>query len=126
MLYTANILNLPKIKRKIKVYYLIPNSGNDEVLPDKCDIDHYKNGSISWKGFELNYSQILMRAEAMEWMQRVSLEAVSEDVVLVDEENNVEYSYRKLVADRMKNMFIGRLNLKYIGELTNKFTESLK
>ena len=101
----------------MKIYYLIPTHGNDEVIPDKSDIDYYKNGIITWEGFKLNYSQILMRGEAMEWMERVSLEAVSEDVVLVDEENDVEYSYRKLLADRMKNMFVGRLNFKYVGEL---------
>lgn len=117
MLYTAEVSDLEKIKRKMKVYYLIPNHGNDEVTPDMSDIGYYKNGIITWAGFKLNYSQILMRAEAMEWMQRVSLEAVSEDVVLVDEENDVEYSYRKLLADRMRSMFTGRLNLKYGGEL---------
>ena len=117
MLYTAKVSDLEKIKRKMKIYHLIPNYGNDEVIPDKSDINYFKNGMITWEGFTLNYSQILMRAEAMEWMQRVSLEAVSEDVVLVDEENDAEYSYRKLLADRMKNMFSGRLNLKYGGEL---------
>ena len=117
MLYTAKVSDLKNIKRKMKVYYLKPNHGNDEVIPDKSDIDNYKNGIITWEGFKLNYSQVLMRAEAMEWMQRVSLEAVSEDVLLVDEENDAEYSYRILLADRMKNMFIGRLNLKYRGEL---------
>ena len=117
MLYTVKVSDLKKIKRKMKVYYIMPNYGNDEVIPDKSDIDYYKNGIITWEGFKLNYSQILMRAEAMEWMQRVSLEAVSEDVVLVDEENDAEFSYRKLLADRMKNMFIGRLNLRYMGEL---------
>ena len=117
MLYTAKVSDLKKIKRKMKVYYLTSNHGNDEVIPDESDIGHYKNGIITWAGFKLNYSQILMRAEAMEWMQRVSLEAVSEDVVLVDEEDDAEYSYRKLLADRMKSMFTGRLDLKYEGEL---------
>jgi len=117
VLYTAKVSDLEKIKRKMKAYYLIPNHGNDEVIPDESDIDYYKNGIITWEGFKLNYSQILMRAEAMEWMQRVSLEAVSEDVVLVDEENDAEYSCRKLLADRIKSMFSGRLNLKYGGEL---------
>ena len=101
----------------MKIYYLIPNYGNDDVLPDDSDIDYYKTGIITWEGFKLNYSQKLMRAEAMEWMERVSLEAVAEDVVLIDEENDAEYSYRTLLADRMKNMFIGRLHLKYVGEL---------
>lgn len=117
MLYTAKVSDLEKNKRKMKVYYLIPNHGNDEVIPDDSDMGYYRNGIITWEGFKLNYSQILMRAEAMEWMQRVSLEAVSEEVVLVDEESDAEYSYRKLLADRMKNLFLGRLNLKYGGEL---------
>ena len=119
MLYTAKVTDLEKIVRKVKTYYLIPNYGNDEVLPDKSDIENYKNGIITWEGFKLNYSQILMHAEAMEWMERVSLEAVSEDVVLVDEEKDAVHSYRALLADRMKNMFLGRINLKYEGELTN-------
>ena len=106
VLYTANISDLKIIKRKLKVYYLIPNYGNDEVLPDKCDIKHYKNGNISWKGFELNYSQKLMKVKAMEWMQKVSLEAVSEDVVLVDKEKDANYSYRKLLVKRIFQMLI--------------------
>lgn len=117
MLYTVKFSDLGKIKRKMKVYYIMPNHGNDEVIPDKFDIDYYMNGIITWEGFKLNYSQVLMRAKAMEWMQRVSLEAVSEYVVLVDKENDAEYSYRKLLADRMRNMFTGRLNLKYGGEV---------
>ena len=117
MLYTARVSDLKKIKRKIKIYYIINNRGNDEVTPDQSDIDYYKNEIITWEGFKLNYSEKLMRVEAMEWMQRVSNEAVSEDVVLVDEENDAEYSYRKLLAERIKNMFTGRLNLKYMGEL---------
>lgn len=104
----------------MKTYHLLPNHGNDEVLPDKSDIENYRKGIITWEGFKLNYSQVLMRAEAMEWMQRVSFEAVSEDVALVDDENDAEHSYRQLLADRMKNMFIGRMNLKYVGELTKQ------
>ena len=117
MLYTAKVSDLKKFNRNMKIYYLILNHGNDEVIPDKSDIDYYKNEIITWEGFKLNYSEKLMRVEAMEWMQRVSVEAVSEDVVLVDEESDVEYSYRKLLAERIKNMFTGRLNLKYVGEL---------
>ena len=93
------------------------NHGNDEVVPDELDIDYYKNEIITWEGFKLNYSEKLMRVEAMEWMQRVSNEVVTEEVVLVDEEKDAEYSYRKLLAERIKNMFTGRLNLKYMGEL---------
>ncbi|MFX0208622.1 MAG: hypothetical protein ACFFDT_21755 [Candidatus Hodarchaeota archaeon] len=119
MLYTAKVSDLKKIKRDMKIYYLIPNHGNDEVTPDESDINHYKNAIITWKGFTLNYSEKLMRVEAIEWMQRVSIEAVSEDVVLVDEASDIEYSYRKLLAERIKNMFIGHLNLKYMGELIN-------
>ena len=111
MLFSASASDITKIKGKIKVYYIVRNHGNDEVIPDQSDIDYYKNGIITWDGFKLNYSEKLMRAEAMEWMQGVSLEAVSEDVVLVDEEDDAEYSYRKLLAERIKNMFTGRLNL---------------
>ena len=117
VLYTAKFSDFDRIKRKMKIYHLIPNHGNDEVMPKMRDIENFKNGIITWEGFKLNYSQILMRAEAIEWMHRVSLEAASEDVVIVDEENNAEYSYRKLIADRMKNMFTGNINLKYGGEL---------
>ena len=117
MLFTASVSDLKEIKRKIKIYYIMRNHGNDEVVPDELDIDYYKNEIITWEGFKLNYSEILMRVEAMEWIQRVSNEAVSEDVVLVDEENDAEHSYRKLLAERIKNMFSGRLNLKYMGEL---------
>ena len=117
MLFSANVSDITKIKRKIKIYYIVRNHGNDEVIPDQSDIDHYKNGIITWDGLKLNYSEKLMRAEAMEWMQRVSFEAVSEDVVLVDEENDVEYSYRKLLAELIKNMFTGHLNFDYMGEI---------
>jgi hypothetical protein len=117
MLFSANVSDITEIKRKIKIYYIVKNHGNDEVIPDQSDIDHYKNGIITWDGFKLNYSEKLMRAEAMEWMQRVSFEAVSEDVVLVDEENDVEYSYRKLLAELIKNMFTGHLNFDYMGEI---------
>ncbi len=91
--------------------------GNDEVIPDQSDIDYYKNGIITWDGFKLNYSEKLMRAEAMEWMQRVSFEAVSEDVVLVDEEDDAEHSYRKLLAELIINMFTGNLDFDYMGEI---------
>lgn len=117
MLFSANVSDITEIKRKIKIYYIVKNHGNDEVIPDQSDIDHYKNGIITWDGFKLNYSEKLMRAEAMEWMQRVSFEAVSEDVVLVDEENDVEYSYRKLLAELIKNMFTGNLDFDYMGEI---------
>ena len=117
MLYTTKVSCLEKIKRKMIVYYLLPDHGNDEVIPDESDINYYQNGSITWEGFKLNYSQTLMRHNAMEWMQKVSLEAVSEDVVLVDEEDNVEYSCRKLLVYRMISMFSGNINLKYGGEL---------
>ena len=119
MLYTANVLDLKNIKRKMKVYRIMKNHGNDAVIPEKSDVDYYKNKIITWEGFVLNYSEKLMRAKAMEWMQRVSVEAVSEDVVLVDEEINPEYSYRKMLAERMINMHTGNLIFKYLGELTN-------
>ena len=58
-----------------------------------------------------------MRPEAEEWMKRVSGETVSEDVVLVSEEEDVEHCYRILLAEMMVNMFSGQMNLRYMGEL---------
>ena len=119
MLYTTSISALKRIKRKVKVYYIIKDHGNDVVVPDQVDLDHYRSRVLTWDGFKVNYLAKLMRPEADEWMRHVSKEAVSEDVVLVDEEKDVEYSYRKLLAEMMVNMFSGHLKLRYVGELTN-------
>ena len=117
MLYTANVKDIKNIEKKIKIYYLLIDKGNDEVVPDKMDLDSYKKGLITYLGFRLNYLFKIMKPKANEWMKKVSLEAVSEDVVLVDEESNPEHSYRKLLAEMMDNMFTGNLNFKYKGEL---------
>jgi len=119
MLYTANVSAIKRIKRKVKVYYILRNHGNDVVVPDQLDLDHYKSQALTWEGFRVNYLARLMRPEADEWMRRVSEEAVPNDVVLADEEADAKYSYRKLLAEMMVNMFSGRLKLLYAGELTD-------
>jgi hypothetical protein len=50
-------------------------------------------------------------------MKHVSREAVSEDVVLVSEEEDVEHCYRILLAEMMINMFSGQMKVRYMGEL---------
>ena len=117
MLYTACVSVLEKVKRKMKVYHVMRNHGNDVVVPDQQDLGQYRNGVLTWKGFKVNYLAKLMRAEAEEWMRHVSAEAVSEDIVLVSDEEDVEHCYRILLAEMMVNMFSGQRNLRYIGEL---------
>jgi len=119
MLYTTSVSSLKRIKRKVKVYYIVKDHGNDAVIPDLVDIDQYRSGVLTWEGFKVNYLAKLMRSDAVEWMRRVSVEAVSEDAVLVDEEKDAEYSCRKLLAEMMMNMFSGHLRLRYVGELTS-------
>jgi hypothetical protein len=118
MLYTSSLSILKKVKRKLKTYYMMKNCGNDVVVPDPLDLEQYKNGVLTWQGFKVNYLAKLMRPEAEEWMKRVSDEAVSQDVVLVsEEEEDVERCYRLLLAEMMINMFSGQMNLRYLGEL---------
>ena len=117
MLYTAHVSVLAKVKRKVKPYYVIRNHGNDVVVPDQQDLDQYRNAVLPWNGLNVNYLAKLMRPEAEEWMKHVSGEAVSEDVVLVSEEEDVERCYRILLAEMMINMFSGQMNLRYLGEL---------
>jgi len=119
MLYTTSVSDLKSIKRKMRIYYIIRNHGNDVVVSDQLDLDSYRSGVLTWDGFKINYLAKLYRPEASEWMRRVSMEAVSEDVVLVDEEKDAEYSSRKILAELMVNMFIGHLDLHYMGEITN-------
>ena len=119
ILYTANIQDLNKVKSKSVIYRLIPNQGNDAVTPDIEDLNYYKNQSLTWEGFRLNYLAKLMRSEAIDWMNKVANEAVNNDVVLVDEERVYENSYRKLLVEMILNMFIGELNIKYAGEVNN-------
>jgi len=117
VLYTACVSVLEKVKGKMKLYYVMRNRGNDVVVPDQVDLDQYRNGVVTWKGFRINYLAKIMRPEADEWMRRVSAEAASEDVVLVSDEEDVENCYRILLAEMMINMFSGQMNLRYSGEL---------
>jgi uncharacterized protein YeaO (DUF488 family) len=117
VLYTACVSVLEKVKRKMKVYHVMRNRGNDVVVPDQQDLDQYRNGAVTWNGFRVNYLAKLMRPEAEEWMKRVSGEAVSEDVVLVSDEEEVERCYRIMLAEMMISMFSGRMNVRYMGEL---------
>jgi uncharacterized protein YeaO (DUF488 family) len=117
VLYTACVSVLEKVERKMKPYYVMKNHGNDAVVPDQVDLDQYRNGVMTWKGFRINYLAKLMRPEADEWMRRVSVAAVSQDVVLVSDEEDVENCYRILLAEMMINMFSGQMNLRYMGEL---------
>ena len=103
----------------MKTYNLLKDHENYDVMPDKEDLEYYKGGVLTWEGFKINYLTKLMKPEAIEWMERVSLEAENEEVVLVDDEEEPEYSYRVLLANRMMNMFVGHLKLNYAGELIN-------
>jgi len=117
MLYTSHFSIVEKIRRELKSYYVMKNHGNDVVVPDQSDLEQYRNEVLTWQGFKINYLAKLMKSEAEEWMKRVSEEAVSGDVVLVSEEEDVERCYRILLAERMINMFSGHMNVRYMGEL---------
>jgi len=117
VLYTACVSALKKIKGKMKLYYVTKNHGNDAIIPDQLNLDQYRNGVVTWEGFKVTYLTKLMRPEADEWMRRVSTEAVSQDIVLVSDEEDVEHCYRILLAEMMMNMFSGQMNLRYMGEL---------
>jgi len=119
MLYTSSVSALKRIKRKVKVYYILKDHGNDVVVPDQADLDQYRSRVLTWEGFKVNYLAKLMRSEADEWMRHVSEEAVSDDVVLVDEEKDDEHSCRKFLAEMMVSMFSGRLKFRYMGKLTS-------
>ena len=117
MLYTACTSSFEKLEREMKSYYVIKNHGNDSVVPDQGDLEEYRDGVVTWGGFKVNYLAKLMRPEAEEWMRRVSAEAVSKDVVLISDEEDIEHCYRILLAEMMMNMFSGQMNLRYMGEL---------
>ena len=98
--------------------YVIENHReNDVVVPDQFDLEQYSNGDLTWQGFRVNYLAKLMRPEAEEWMKRICTEAVSEDVVLISDEENIEKCYRTFLAEMMISMFSGHMNLRYMGEL---------
>jgi len=124
MLYTASVSVLEKVRREMKLYYVMEGHGNDVVTPDQSDLDQYREGILTWKGFRVNYLGKLMRPEAEEWMKRVSAEAIGEDVVLVSDEEDVTHCYRVLLADMMINMFSGQMKLRYMGELRESMSSS--
>jgi hypothetical protein len=102
----------------MKRYYILVGRGNDSVVPDKRDMDFHRSGVITQKGFVLNYEMKLRSREAYEWMARVSAEAAHEDIVLVGEEGEAGQSYLKVLAEMMASMFGGKMNFRYMGELT--------
>jgi hypothetical protein len=117
MLWTCSLSSFNKMEDDLKSYYVMKNRGNDAVVPDDFDLDQYSEGDLTWQGFRVNYLAKLMRPEAEEWMKRVCSEAVSEDVVLVSDEENVENCYRTFLAEMMISMFSGHMKLRYLGEL---------
>lgn len=117
MLYTCSTSVAKKMSGKMKCHYIMHGHGNDAVVPDKRDLDLYRNGAMTAKGFALNYEVKLRGREAYEWMARVSSEAVHDDVVLVSEEEGVEKSCRIMLAEMMGSMFSGKMNFRYMGEL---------
>ncbi len=117
MLYTSSLAHIQKVPTKMKQYFIISGHGNDDVAPDKRDTELYNKGKITAKGFALNYDVKLRSKAAQGWMERVSIEASHEDVVLVGEEDQAETSPRKMLAEMMYSMFGGRNNFRYAGEL---------
>ncbi|MCW4003676.1 MAG: hypothetical protein NWE95_07180 [Candidatus Bathyarchaeota archaeon] len=117
MLYTAKVSFFDENKGKMKPYYVIANHGNDVVVPDQSDLEQWRNGNLTWEGLKVSYLAKLMTQNAGEWMERVSTQAVSEDIVLVSDEEGQKHLYRVLLAEIMINMFGGHLNLRYAGEL---------
>lgn len=117
MLYTCSTSAAEKMSGKMKCYHIMHGHGNDVVIPDKHDLDLYRNGVMTAKGFALNYEMKLRSQEAYEWMERVSSEAVHDDVVLVSEEEKAEKSCRTMLAQMMASMFGGKMNFRHIGEV---------
>jgi len=117
MLYTASLSVAEKLQRRMKLYYLVRGRGNDEVAADQSDLDLCESGGLTWRGFMMNYEVKLRRPEAEEWMKRVSTEAVHEDVVLVDSEEDLEQSLRMALAEMMASMFVGQMKFRYMGEI---------
>lgn len=117
MLYTCSTAVARKEVGKMKYYYVVPGHGNDVVSPDKHDLELYRNGVMTAKGFALNYEMKLRSQGAYEWMSRVSAEAIHEDVVLVGEDEGAEKTYRIMLTEMMASMFGGQMNFRYMGEL---------
>jgi hypothetical protein len=117
MLYTCSGSASRKVGRNVKRYYILRGRGNDDVVPDKHDLDLHKNGALTAKGFALNYETKLRKQEAYKWMERVSAIAAHEDIVLVGNENGGEKSYITILAEMMTSMFGGKMNFRYLGKL---------
>jgi hypothetical protein len=117
MLYTCSITAAKRKLQNLKYYYIVSGYENNAVTPDNRDLELYRNGAMTAKGFALNYEMKLRSQEAYEWMSRVSAEAIHEDVVLVGEEEGAEKSYRIILAELMTSMFGGLMNFRYEGEL---------
>ena len=117
MLYTCSRAVANKKVGTMKHYYVVPGHGNDAVAPDRRDLELFKSGVLTAKGFALNYEVKLRSREAYEWMARVSAEASHEDVVLIGEDERAEKSYRAMLAEMMLSMFGGTVKLRYEGEL---------
>jgi hypothetical protein len=117
MLWTCSLSSLKKKEGKLKPYYVIENHGNDVVVPDQIDLEQYRKGMLTWQGLKVNYLAKLMRPEAEEWMKHISNEAVSQDVVLVSDEEDGKNYYRTFLAEMINSMFSGRMKLHYNGEL---------
>jgi hypothetical protein len=117
MLYTCSTAVAAEKGGKMKKYNVSPGHGNDVVAPDTRDLDLYRQGVLTAKGFALNYELKLRSSEAYEWMARVSAEAGHEDVILIGEERKTEKTYRTILAEMMASMFGGRTSFRYMGEL---------
>lgn len=117
MLYTCSTVCASEELAKMKRYYIVPGHGNDPVAPDEQDLDLCRKGVMTAKGFALNYEMKLRSGEAYEWMERVSGEAVHEDVVLVGQEEGIEKPCLIMLAEMMASMFGGKMNFRYLGEL---------
>jgi hypothetical protein len=119
VLYTANFVSINKRKTKMKIYQLKENQGNDAVTPEQKDFRRCEAKTLTIKGMKINYLTKLMSKEAEEWMRTISEEAITHDVILVDEETNAEDSFRKLLAEMMVSMFSTNPKFRYAGELSN-------
>ncbi len=117
MLYSASTSTAERIGKEMKCYYIMAGRGNDEVAPDRFDLDLHMSGDLTRQGLMINYQVKLRRPEAYEWMKRVSSEAVNDDVVLVDSEEDPERSFRVVLAKMMASMFSGQMSFRYMGEL---------
>lgn len=117
MLYTCSTPAARKEGGKMKYYYIVSGQGNDVVAPDRRDLELFRNGAMTAKGFALNYEMRLRSQDAYEWMSRVSAEAIHEDVVLVGEDEGTQKSCRVMLAEMMASMFGGKMNFRYMGEL---------